>query len=55
LITDKSEIAGKFREMLETILLKTRQIEPVDQYTIIVEQMIHEPTTEEIETAIEMQ
>lgn len=39
LITDKTEIAEKFREMFERILLKTRQTEPVDQYMTTVEQM----------------
>lgn len=54
LITDKGEIAEKFREMFETLLNKTKQTEPADQYTTTVEQMIHEPTTEEIEMAIDM-
>ncbi|KAF0708802.1 craniofacial development protein 2-like, partial [Aphis craccivora] len=52
LITDKTDIAEKFREMFETILLKTRQTEPEDYYMTTVEQTIHEPTTEEIKMAI---
>lgn len=54
MITDKTGIAEKFREMFETILHKTRQTEPVDHYMTTVEQMIHEPTTEEIKMAIDI-
>jgi len=45
------KVAEKFREIFETILLKTRHTEPIDMTTV--EQMIHEPTTEEIKMAIE--
>lgn len=52
LITDKSEIIEKFREMFETILFKSRWAKSVDQYTATEEQMTHGPTMGKIEMAI---
>lgn len=54
LITDKSEIAEKFRWKFETILFKSEQGESIEPHKLAVEQLINEPTTEEIKIAIEM-
>jgi len=40
--------------MFDTILHRTKQTEPVNQYSTTVEYMIHESTTEEIKIALEM-